>query len=90
VELPKIDEVQLSYIDQWFSNLVDKLNYDISQIESSFTALHVSAQLTNIDTVPIQYLKDSLNKLVKDINKGFDSIKNGFDSLDDRIKKLGG
>ena len=86
--LPKIEQIELQYLDQWFANLVDAINYDLTKIEGAVVAL--SMQLTNIDTAPIQYLKDSLNNLVKDINNGFETIDNQFRALDSRIKAIGG
>ncbi len=77
--LPKIDSIELQYLDLWFANIVDAINYDLGQIENAIPALNMI--LTNIDTAPIQYLKDSFTKLVDNINKGFEQI-------DDRLSKI--
>lgn len=86
--LPKIDSVEMQYLDLWFANIVDTINYDLTKIESAVPAL--AQQLTNVDTAPIQYLKDSLDQLVKNVNKGFDQINDKFRSLDSRIESLEG
>lgn len=88
MELPKLKEVQLQYMDQWFSNLVDTMNTNLANIETAVVAL--SMQLTNLDTAPFQYLRDSLNDLVNNVNDGFDKIQDEFKSLDSRIKAIGG
>lgn len=77
--LTKIDRVELQYLDQWFSNIVDAINYDLGKIEIAVPALNMV--LTNVDTAPIQYLRDSLDKLV-------DNINNGFEMIDDRLRKI--
>jgi uncharacterized phage infection (PIP) family protein YhgE len=87
-ELPKLKEVQLQYMDQWFSNLVDTMNTNLANIETAVVAL--SMQLTNLDTAPFQYLRDSLNELVNNVNDGFDKIQAEFKTLDSRIKAIGG
>ena len=86
--LPEIEKIELQYMDQWFSNVVDTVNYDLNQIEGAVGAL--SMKLTNIDAAPIQYLRDSLNGLVTNINKAFNKIDDQFSSLESRIKKIGG
>lgn len=88
VELPKLKDVQLQYMDQWFSNLVDTMNTNLANIEAAVVAL--SMQLTNLDTSPFQYLRDSLHEMVDNINTGFDKIENEFKSLDARLKAIGG
>ncbi len=88
MELPKVEEIELQYINQWFSNLVDALNYDLAQIEVAVVAL--SQQLTTIDAAPTQYLADSLNKLVENINNGFEKIVAELRSLDNRLDALEG
>jgi hypothetical protein len=77
--LPKIEPLELQYLDLWFANIVDTLNYDLAQIEDAVPAL--SMLLTNVDTAPVQYLKDSFAKLVENINQGFIQI-------DDRLRKI--
>lgn len=77
--LPKIESVELHYLDLWFANIVDIINYDLGKIEDEVPAL--SMVLTNVDTAPIQYLRDSLDKLVDNINQGFEQI-------DDRLRKI--
>lgn len=79
VGLPKVGFIKLDTLDLWFSNVVDAVNYDLGKIENAVPALNMV--LTNIDTAPIQYLKDSLDELVKNINTGFDQI-------DDRLKTM--
>lgn len=88
VELPKLKEVQLQYMDQWFSNLVDTMNTNLANIEAAVMAL--SMQLTNLDTAPFQYLRDSLNELVNNVNDGFEKIQDEFKTLDSRLKAIGG
>ncbi len=84
--LPKIELIELHYLDLWFANIVDTINYDLAQIEDAVPAL--SMLLTNVDTAPIQYLKDSLDALVRDINEGFEKIGDQFRSLEARINAL--
>lgn len=78
--------MQLQNLDQWFSTLVDTLNFDLQTIEGAVVAL--STKLTSIDTPPIQFLKDSLNELVSDLNKGFNEISEKLSSLDERVSAL--
>lgn len=84
--LPSIDRVEMQYLDLWFANIVDTINYDLGQIEVAVPAL--AQQLTTVDTAPIQYLRDSLDKLVDGVNKGFVEINEKFRSLDSRIEAL--
>lgn len=77
--LPKLDPVDLHYLDLWLSNIADVINYDLGKIEVAVPTL--SMILTNIDTPPIQYLRDSLEKLV-------DNVNNGFEQIDERLKKM--
>jgi hypothetical protein len=87
--LPKIKPVDLQYLDNWFSNVVDALNYDLGKIEDAVPTLDMV--LTNIDTAPIQYLRDSLNKLVEDINVGFEQIDNRLRDIESsNVSKQGG
>lgn len=86
-KLPKIENIEMQYLDLWFANIVDTINYDLGQIETAVPAL--AQLLTNIDTAPIKYLKDSLDNLVKSINQGFEQINDKFRSLDSRIESLG-
>jgi hypothetical protein len=88
VELPEIKQVETQTLDQWFSNVVDTVNYDLEQIESAVVALENA--LTTIDTAPIQYLKDSLNELVKNLNSNFSAITDKISSMDERLSALGG
>ena len=88
MELPDIKQVELQSLDQWFSTLVDTVNYDLQTIEGAVVALE--DKLTTVDTAPIQYLKDSLNELVKDLNSSFSAINDAISSLDERISALGG
>jgi len=88
VELPKVENIELKYINQWFSNLVDTINFDLSQIETAVIALN--KQLTTLDAAPTQYLSESLNKLVISINDGFEKIGMELQSLGDRITALEG
>lgn len=84
--LPKIDRVELQYLDQWFANIVDTINYDLGKIEGAVPALN--KVLTNVDTAPIQYLRDSLDKLVDNINKGFEQIDDRLGKIESDIKTL--
>ncbi len=86
--LPEIKEIDLQYLDRWMASLVDTINYDLSKIENAVPAL--SQVLTNTDTAPIQYLRDSLNELVNNINSAFEQIDDRFRSMEARIKALGG
>jgi hypothetical protein len=88
VELPELKQVEIQTLDQWFSTLVDTVNYDLQQIESAVVAL--ADMLTTVDTAPIQYLKDSLNELVKNLNANFSKISDEISSMDERISALGG
>ncbi len=84
--LPNLDEIELQYLDQWFSNLVDTVNFDLSQIEAQVVALN--KMLTNIDAAPIKYLKDSLDSLVKNLNKGFKQIDDKFSAIDAKMNAM--
>lgn len=86
--LPEIKPVEIQYLDLWFANIVDTINYDLGKIEAAVPAL--SMQLTNLDTAPIHYLKDSLDELTTTLNKGFEQINDKFRSLDSRIAALEG
>lgn len=88
MELPKIDEIALQYFDQWLSNLVDTINFDLSQIEVAVVALNKI--LVNIDAAPFQSLQESLNELVKKINEGFAQINDQFTRFESRLKALEG
>lgn len=77
--LSNLKEAELQYLDIWFSNLVDAVNYDLGKIEDAVPAL--SKILTNIDTAPVKYLKDSLDNIVRSINESFKEIE-------DRLKAL--
>jgi hypothetical protein len=85
--LPKIDPVELHYLDLWFANIVDILNYDLGKIEVAVPSLDMV--LTNVDTAPIQYLRDSLENLVSNINKGFEQIENRLKMLESQAKQGG-
>ena len=78
--LPKLEPVELHYLDLWFANIVDTINYDLGKIEGAVPAL--SMVLTNVDTAPIQYLKDSLDGLVKNVNAAFEQIENRLKGLE--------
>ncbi len=86
--LPDIEDVELQFMDQWFSNLVDAVNYDFQLVEGAVVAL--TDKLTTIDTAPIAYLNDSLKNLVKNINSAFGMIDKRLEEMDSRIKQLGG
>ena len=88
MELPNISEIELQYLDQWFSNIVDTINFDLQKIEGAVVALNM--QLTNLDAAPIQSLKDALNGLVEDLNEGFAQVGEQFDLLDKRLTAIGG
>lgn len=78
--LPEIKQVEMQYLNTWFSNLVDNINYDLGQIETAVPAL--SMVLTNIDTTPIQYLKESLDNLVDNLNAAFTEIDEKLRALE--------
>lgn len=88
-ELADIEEVELQYMDQWFSNLVDTLNYDLQQIMSAAGSL-TPDNLTTVDTSPIAYLTASMNKLVGTVNANFDMINKQLQEMDSRINRPGG
>jgi hypothetical protein len=90
VELPNIKQVELQTLDQWFSTLVDTVNYDLQTIQAALVTLGQQVSLTTVDTAPIQYLKDSLNELVSNLNDSFSTINDAISSLDERITALGG
>lgn len=90
MELPNIKQVELQTLDQWFSTLVDTVNYDLQTIQAALVTLGQQVSLTTVDTVPIQYLKDSLNELVSNLNDNFSTINDAISSLDERITALGG
>lgn len=85
--LPKIERAELQYLDQWYASIVDAINYDLGKIEVAVPAL--SMVLTTIDTAPIQYLRDSLDKLVDNINKGFEQIDDRLGKIESQIEKGG-
>lgn len=84
MELPKIENIELQAMDNWFSIVVDAINFDISQIETAVVAL--DKKLTTIDASPIAYLRDSLNSLVANVNLGFSQIQEKLNEID---RKLG-
>lgn len=86
MELVNLKKMELQNLDQWFATLVDTLNYDIGLINGAVGSL--TKNLTTVDTAPIQYLKESLNKLIIDLNESFEVIGDTFDSLDERITAL--
>lgn len=90
MELPNIKQVELQTLDQWFSTLVDTVNYDLQTIQAALVTLGQQVSLTTVDTAPIQYLKDSLNELVSNLNDSFSTINDAISSLDERITALGG
>lgn len=77
--LPKLEKAELQYLDSWFANIVDAINYDLGKIEAAVPTL--SMVLTNIDTAPVKYLRDSLDNLVDNVNKALELI-------DDRLRKI--
>ena len=84
--LPKIESIDLQYLDLWFANIVDAVNYDLTQIETAVPAL--SMLLTSLDTAPIEYLKESLSKLVENINQGFMQIDDRLRDMESRIETI--
>jgi len=88
VELPKLEDIELQYFDQWLSNLVDSVNYDLQQIEIAVIAL--DKILVNIDAAPFQSLQESLNQMIKGINESFEQITEQFARYERRLKALGG
>jgi hypothetical protein len=79
VALTNLKKVELQYLDQWFSTLVDSTNYNIGQIQIAVPVLNML--LTNLDTAPIKYLRESLDKLV-------DNIDEAFQQFDLRLRKI--
>ena len=88
MELPKLEDIELQYFDQWLSNLVDSVNYDLQQIEIAVIAL--DKILVNIDAAPFQSLQESLNQMIKGINESFEQITEQFARYERRLKALGG
>ena len=84
--LPNMKPIELQYLNQWFSTLVSSINFDLEKIEGAVIAR--DKELTNIDTAPLEYLKDSLNELVDNMNNGFEQIDDQFRSLDGRMKAV--
>lgn len=82
--LPDLNKVELQYLNNWFSNLVDTLNYNLGKIEDEVVTL--DKVLVTIDTAPIDYLRDSLNDIVLSINKGFEQIEERLSKLEARSK----
>lgn len=82
--LPKLDQIEIQFLDQWFNNLVDNLNYDIGQIQTAISMVDPMFDnvLTTIDTAPIAYLRDSLKELVESINEGFSQIEQRLKALE--------
>lgn len=87
-ELTNVQEVELQFMDQWFSNLVDTVNYDLQTIMAAAGSL--TPTLTTVDTSPIAYLTQSLNKLVETLNSNFDMIEERLRDMDSRINRPGG
>lgn len=77
--LTKIEDINLQYLNIWFSNIVDAINFDLTKIQEEVPTLNMV--LTTIDAAPIEYLKDSLVDLVKSVNEAFDQI-------DERLSRL--
>lgn len=77
MELPNID---LQNLNRWFSNVVDTVNFDLSQIQIVVPDLNML--LTNLDTPPVEDFNDSLTKLVKSINDGFSQIQKRLDVIE--------
>lgn len=77
--LPNLDYIELQYLNLWFANLVDNINFNSTKIEGAVPALNM--ELTSIDTAPIQYLRDSLNKLV-------DNVNSSLSKIDERLRKI--
>jgi hypothetical protein len=84
--LPNIDQIELQYLDIWFSNIVDTMNYDLGLIQNAVPAL--TSPLITLDTAPIQYLRDSFDKLTNVLNQGFEQIYNEIESLKSRVSAL--
>ena len=87
--LPEIKDVELQFMDQWFANLVDAINFDLQLLQKA-TVLPLTDNLTTVDTSPIAYLNDSLKNLVRNINSAFGMINDRLGEMDSRIKQLGG
>lgn len=85
--LPKLENVELHYLDLWFANLVDIINYDLGKIEDEVPTLDMV--LTNVDTAPIQYLKDSLDGLITNLNEVFEEIDNRLQLIESRLEHGG-
>jgi hypothetical protein len=83
VALPNVERINIEILDQWFSVLIDTLNYDLGQIQTEVPTL--VDLLTYIDTAPIAYLKDSLNDLVNNINKAFSDIDERLRMIESKI-----
>lgn len=84
--LPDIKPVDLQYLDQWLTNLVDTLNVNLQKIMDEVPTL--DRELTTIDAVPIQYLRDSLDDLVNNMNEAFEVIDDRFRELESRLTAL--
>lgn len=83
--LPKVEQVELQYMDTWFSNLVDNLNYDIGQIQASLADIDPPENFLNtIDTSPIQYLRSSLQRMVNTLNEAFREIEERLGELESK------
>jgi hypothetical protein len=85
--LHKVQPIDLQYLNIWFSNIVDTLNYNIQQIETAVPTL--AHLLTTLDTPPDEYLKDSFKKLVENINQSFNDIDDRLRSIESKITTLG-
>lgn len=85
-----LKKVEIQTLDQWFSTLVDTINYDLQIVQNSLVALGQQVSLTTVDTAPIQYLKDSLNELVENLNNNFSDKREAIVSLEDRVNALEG
>ncbi len=81
-----IERIELQYLDTWFSNIVDTINFDLCKIEDAVPAL--AQLLTTLDAAPVQYLNESFDALVKNLNNGFDQINDKVRSLESRLEAL--
>lgn len=78
--LTDVKEIQINFLDQWLSNLGDDINFNNAKIIEEVPSL--DQKLTNIDSVPIKYLEDSLRELVNNINKSFQEIEERLNRLE--------
>ncbi len=88
MELAKFKEFDTKYLEQWFADTVDIINYNTTKTQEVVGGL--DKKLTSLDTVPFDELKDFFNNFIDHINDSFDKIMDAHKVLETKLNKLGG